>query len=441
MFLLSGLIPMEEPVNNPITTVIRRPSWVFRLFFFLGRIASNLFGVASVIFLLAVAASIPIVQFLSFGYLLEVTGRLARQRSFRDSMIGLEKASLLGGIVLGTWLTLLPVRFLSTFWLEAYLIDPTSQPTRVLRVVQVLMIVLAVGHVGSALICGGKLRYFFWPLVAPFSFAVWMARRMAGLRLFRLFLAITVGWLSPGLVDDICNAKPIGDWFLPAICWKRLRSGNVYVSRRDEVWDYVKSLNLGYYFWMGLKGFIGSFLWLLIPTTLLVAASYSEGGIAIAAGIFGVILAVPIFAFLPNLQSHFAVDGKLRRFLEVRSVFRNFGRAPFAYLIALLLMLVLALPLFFLKIEEIPHELFWTLSLVFVVFSWPARVCLGWAYRRGAKRTASRRWWIRYPIALAALPIALSFTLILTLTRYTSWNGAMSLFENHLFLLPAPFWF
>jgi hypothetical protein len=241
-------------------------------------------------------------------------------------------------------------------------------------------------------------------------------------------------------VDDLCNAKPVGDWFVPIICWKRIKAGNLYRRSRDGVWEFATRLNLVYYFQLGLKGFLGSFLWLLLPTSLLVIASYAEDGVAILSGIFGVVFAIPIFMLLPFLQAHFATDGKLKRFGEVRAVFKNFGRAPFAHLFALLLTLVLALPLFFLKIEEIPAELLWTLSVVFVVFSWPARVCVGWAYRRGAQRERASRWWVRYPVVLLGVPIALAFALILTLTRYVSWHGALSLFENHVFLLPAPFW-
>lgn len=415
-------------------------SWVFRVFGWLAWFMSRLFGMASVVFLLAVAANIPIVQFLSFGYLLEVSGRLARKQKIGNALIGLKKASVLGGAVLGAWLMLFPVRFVSKLWYDAYLIDPSSNQTLVMRVVQIALIGLVVAHICSAWFCGGKLRYFFWPLIAPFGFAIWIARIVAGSPAFKKILSIAVGWISPLLVDDICNVKPIRDWFLPAITWKKLRNGNLYVDARDRVWDFVLNLNLGYYFQLGFWGFVGTLLWLLVPTTLLVTASYTEGGLAVLTGIFGVIFAIPIFMLLPFLQAHFAKDGQVKRFLEVRSLFRNYTHAPMAHLSALFLTLLLALPLFFLKIEEIPQELLWTLSVVFVLFSWPARLLIGLAYRRAAKKEKKSRWWLSYPTIMLGMPIALAFALILTLTRYVSWNGALSLFENHVFLLPAPFW-
>ena len=170
------------------------------------------------------------------------------------------------------------------------------------------------------------------------------------------------------------------------------------------------------------------------------ASTNREGGFAVFAGVVGSLIAIPVFTLLPFLQAHYAVDGKLRRFLEVRKVIQNMGKAPLAHLIALLLTLVLALPLFLLKIEEIPRELLWTLSVVFVVFIWPAKWVTGWAYRRGTYREKRTRWFVRWPILSLCFPVSFAFVLILFFTRYVTWHGALSLLENHVFLLPAPFW-
>ncbi len=430
----------DSTANAKSMDVADARSWVFR--FGDGIVASwnFLFGIVSVIVLLAVTASIPIVQFLSFGYLLEVSGRLARGQRFRDAMIGLPKARVLGSMILGTWLCLLPVRLLSGFWFQAYLIEPTSSQTTTLRAAQLILLGLTLAHLAAAFMCGGKLRYFLWPLIAPFSFGVWTIRRLAGAPLFRKLLNLSLNWISPSLADDICQVKPIGDWFLPALGWKQLRSGGLYRRLRDRVWDFAASLRPGYYFALGAKGFLGTLLWLLLPTGLLVINSYSEGGVAVLTLLAGVLFAIPIFSGLPFLQAHFATDGKLSRFAEPRKVMRNFGQAPIAHVLALLIVLVLALPLFLLKVEQIPGDLLWSLSLIFVVFSWPARLITGWAYRRGTQKERLSRWWIRFPLYLAALPISFAFVMIFTGTRYISWHGALSLFENHVFLLPAPFW-
>jgi hypothetical protein len=96
--------------------------------------------------------------------------------------------------------------------------------------------------------------------------------------------------------------------------------------------------------------------------------------------------------------------------------------------------------LFLLKIEEVPSEFLWSLSLLFIAFGWPSRIIAGWAVGRAAKKEKPVRWWLRYPIQFFAAPIAFAFAVIFYLTRYVSWNGTLSLLENHVFLLPAPFW-
>lgn len=433
-------VAIAEIVASESTSDPLKRSWVLRTIMFLNRLISNLFGIASVVFLLAVSANIPILQFLSFGYLLEVSGRLARGQKFSAAMIGLRKASVLGSVVLGTWLMILPIRLVSNFWFEAYLIDPSSPQTQFMRGLQIVLITLVVAHIGAAWLCGGKLRYFLWPIIAPFSFAIWLARRLAGWKYFRHVLSSTTGWIAPGLAGELCNAKPVTDWFLPAIFVKRIRSGQVLETARDGVWKFFIGLNLSYYFLLGLKGFIGTFAWLIIPTLLLVTSTYQEGGVAVISGLLGALIAIPVFAMLPFLQAHFATDAELQRFLQVRKVIKNFFKAPLAHWFALLVALMLALPLFFLKVETIPSELLWILSVLFIIFTWPAKIMVGWAYGRGAKRENACQWWLRYPAAFLTMPVSFAFVMIFMLTRYISWNGALSLFENHVFLLPAPFW-
>ncbi len=442
-------VPIAEfvPSVNSATSLNARQnanparSWVFRILDILGLLLSRIFGIASIIVCAAVAANLPIVQLLSLGYLLEVSGRIARSGKVSDGLVGVSKASKIGGIIFGTWLLLIPVRFFSdSFWYEAWLIDPLSNQTVAFRITQIVLIFLTAAQIVAAWLCGGKLRYFFWQLIAPFSFALWAFRKMLGSDLTRPILSFSLNWVSPNLTDDICNAKPPQDWFVPAILSKKFRDGNVYAEIRDGLWTFIGSLNLWYYFNLGLRGLMGTVAWLFLPTLLLIAATLLEGPLAIASGLFGLLFAIPIFAILPFVQAHFARSGKLSSFLEVGTVLRFFKKAPLAHVFALLLTLAFALPLFLLKIEPVPAELLWTLSLVFIVFSWPSRIVIAWAYHRGSEKTSPGCWWIRWPLILLAIPISAAFGVILSLTRYVSWNGAWSLIENHVFLLPAPFW-
>ncbi len=53
-------------------------------------------------------AALPLVQFLSLGYLLESSARVARTGRIRDGLIGVRLAARFGGLAAGIWLSLVP---------------------------------------------------------------------------------------------------------------------------------------------------------------------------------------------------------------------------------------------------------------------------------------------------------------------------------------------
>src|SRR5438270_2680511 len=61
-----------------------------------------IFGFACLIGALAILAAIPILQFLSLGYLLEAAGRVARSGRLRDGFIGVRTMARIGGIVVAS---------------------------------------------------------------------------------------------------------------------------------------------------------------------------------------------------------------------------------------------------------------------------------------------------------------------------------------------------
>ena len=129
----------------------------------------------------------------------------------------------------------------------------------------------------------------------------------------------------------------------------------------------------------------------------------------------------------------------LHAFLEIAEVRRLSARAPFMFWLALLLTLLLAVPLFLLKVELTPAEITWLPALFFVVFGLPARMMAGWAMGRAERREAPRHFALRWLFKLAALPVVFSYVVILFLTQFISWNGTLSLLEQHAFLVPSPF--
>ena len=54
-------------------------------------------------------------------------------------------------------------------------------------------------------------------------------------------------------------------------------------------------------------------------------------------------------------------------------------------------------------------------------------------------QTIPRHWIFRVLGRMAIVVTAFFYVLVVFLAQYTSWGGASSLFEQHAFLLPAPF--
>lgn len=345
-----------------------------------------LFGAASLVGGLAILAAIPIVQFLTLGYLLEAGGRVARTGRLRDGFIGVRKAARVGSIFLGTYLMLLPMWLLSSAATSAELIDPSGPVAQQWQTGMTILTVLMGLHIAAACARGGKLRYFLWPF--------------------------NVVWLA-----------------------KRVLRGGYYTEPRDAVWDFVVSLRLPYYFWLGFRGFVGAFVWLAIPVTLLLI-----GRQAPIVGFLGGLVMAIVVLYLPFLQIHFARTGRLRSMFEVRTVREQYQRAPVAFAFWFLITLAFAIPLYLLKIEMIPREAAWLPSVVFIAFIFPARLMTGWAVARADKSLGPRFFLFRWTGRPIMFAVALFYVLIVFFTQFTSWNGIGSLYlEQHVFQLPVPF--
>jgi hypothetical protein len=395
-------VPVEEEADErPAMILIRRRaqpsrSSVVRAVGFVGRVLRAvaavlewLFGAVVLMVGLAVLAALPVLQFLSLGYLLEAGGRVARTGRLRDGFVGVRRAARWGGLVLGCWLMLLPVRLVADLARSADVIDPGGRVAGAWRGGLVVLIGLTALHVGAACARGGRLRWFFW----PFNF-VWLLRR-----LFR---------------------------------------GGYYAEARDAVWESVMALRLPYYFGLGLRGFLGALAWLVVPVTLLAIGSRPTPAAALAGWLGAIALAV-VLLYLPFLQARLAAANRLSAVFEVRAVRADFARAPWAFAFAFLVTLLFALPLYLLKIEFIAKEAAWLPSLAFIAFIFPARLLTGWALGRAAGRPQPRHWFFRWTGRLPLLPAAAFYVVVVFFTQYTSWNGVWSLYEQHAFLVPVPF--
>ncbi|HWE39900.1 MAG TPA: hypothetical protein VG406_25340 [Isosphaeraceae bacterium] len=386
MSTVIDLAEMPEPAEAPP----RRRRFLLRLLRAVGgRVASAaewLFGAVSLVLGLSILAALPILQFLSLGYFLESSARVARSGRLRDGIIGPRKAARVGGLIAGAWLATLPLWLVGSLARSADLIDPGGPVARAWRLGQILLTVLTLLHIGIACARGARLRHFLWPFSDPF----WLVRR--------------------------------------------LRRGGFYVEARDGLWEFVARLRLPQYLRLGFVGFVGTLVW-LVPPALLIAA----GGRYPALGVIGTLLLAVVVPCLPFMQVRYAVEGRATALFAPRAVRDRFRRAPWAFAFALLILLVAAIPLYLLKIELIPHDAAWLESLVFVAFLAPARLLVGWAYARAGRRYRPRHWLFRSMGRLAIIPAAMLYVLVVFLAQYTSWGGVRSLYEQHAFLLPVPF--
>ena len=348
-----------------------------------------LFGVAALIVGLAVLAALPLLQFLSLGYLLEAGARVARTGRLRDGFVGVRLAARVGGIFLGSWLLLWPARFVADLARAAQVIDPGGDIARRWRFWLLVLLAATALHIGAACARGGRLRYFLWPFNV-----VWLLRR-----LFR---------------------------------------GGYLAEARDAVWETTTALRLPYYFWLGLRGFVAALAWLVIPVTFL-ATGRLANPLAPLVGFFGGFLLAAVLLYLPFLQMRLAEVGRMSAAFDLLAVRRDFARAPWAFCLAFVVTLLSSLPLYVLKIEMMPRDAAWLASLVFIAFIFPVRLMTGWAIGRARRRDTPRHWFFRWTGRLPLLPAVAFYVVVVYFTQFTSWNGIWSLYEQHAFTLPVPF--
>lgn len=373
-------LAVAVPVAPPVVMPVRRG--------FFGTLAAGIewcFGVCALFLGLSVLAAVPVGQFLALGYLLEASGRVARSGRLRDGFIGVRTAARFGGVALAAALLWLPLYFLSIQAEAARIIDPNGRIARQWAFWLTLLATLAALHGCAALLRGGRFRHFFY----PFNL-LWLARRA-------------------------------------------LRGG-LYTEARDRLWADVVGLRLPYFFWLGVRGFVGAFLWLAIPLLLL-----AQGHRVPLVGIIGGLMLAAVVLYVPFLQVRFARDNRLRAFREFRQVRAAFRRAPLAFAFALWVHLLLAIPLYVLKIELIPRDLVFLEGLMFLLLIFPARLLGGWAYARGNRRAVPRHGFWRWAGRFVAIPVVFAYVLVVFLSQHLGWQGIGSLYEQHAFLLPVPF--
>jgi len=384
------LLPPPAPA---IATDAPRQSWFRRSIRRSAGWIRNGFRSFWLITLLALMTALPIIQLIAFGYLLDVAGRLAKGGNLRDALDWLRPAGQLGLAILATLLVSLPIGLLGHWATVGEVISPGSPQARAMRSGAILLVVVGTLHLAWALARGGRWWHYLWPQPLRFLREAWRPRTWAD------------------------AADRGAEWF-----------GEWQFGRR---------------FWLGLRGAIATLIWLLPATVIILANRHGQSGLAgLIGGLAFLALGITLL-YLPMLQAHFAAQGRFAAMFEVRKIRGDFRRAPWAWLAALILTLVvLPIPLYLLKIEPPPPELVWLPTWLFIAFMLPARIACGLALRRAGHRPEPQGWpaaLSRWLVRSLTIPVVAVYLLFVFLSQYTSWDGLQTWVHQHAVLVPAPF--
>ena len=355
--------------------------------------ARALFSFTSLIVLLALMSAIPLVQLIAFGYLLNVAGTLARGATLRHSMPQLQQAGQIGLTSLVVMVAALPIQLLAHWESVATIIDPGSAKAAMLRAAALGASLLAITYLMWAWARGGCLKHYLWPEPIRFLNEFWRPSTWADLP--------------------------------------------------DRLWDFTRSLRLRYYFWLGLRGTIGTLIWLIPAFVIVGAFREGETGWAGLIGFLALIALGTSMLYLPMLQVHFAAENRIGALFDVRQIREDFRSAPWAWLAAMVVALILTpIPLYLLKIEATPQEVMWLPCLVFVMFILPARIATGLAIRRARRQVCSPSGWgtfSRWTVRLTMPWVVGLYLTFVYVSQYTSWDGLATWFQQHAILIPVPF--
>ncbi len=293
------------------------------------------------------------------------------------------------------------------------------------------------------------------PVLGALSLAVWVL--VAPLRLMS-DAAADARIIDPGSFWDI--GLRLGVWGTCALLiWPLVLA--LLVLWRSGYWEraacaiesFIAGFRLRHHAWLGFRGFVGAFLWLVVPTAFF-AIARKTNGVAILVTLFGGLLLVIVLSWLPFLQAHFAAENRFGAMFELRRVRKLYRNSPLCWLLSVVLTLVLALPLYLAKVVIPPADALWLVNWLFIVSIYPVKVLTGWAYHRAVAREqramsvalefntlprphAFFAW--RWLCWLLMYPLLGMFVFILFFTQFIGEHGKGVLFEHHAFLLPVPF--
>jgi len=357
---------------------------------FAGWVIQGLFGLASLLFFLAVLAAIPVVNILALGYLLDAEGRVARTGKITQGFPLFPQAKRLGGIMIGVVLFLLPLKYLGSFTTDAAIIDPHSTSTQLFGLVTLFAAMVVFVHLLFALGRGGSLSCFFRPIK-------------------------NVRWM-------------IG----------QLRSRNYLVQASASVREFVKSLRLVKNFKLGFWGVLGVLMWTFFPTLLFAFADSTEG-FQVFVTVIGGFLLMLVATWLPILQAGYASEGKFSAYRQLKQTRLLFRRTPMLWTLAFLVGYALSLVLYLFKIVAPPQDGLWMMTIVFITAIYPARIFIAWVYARAKRIETVPHFLWRWLWSLTTVALCGFYIFLLFFARDIGANGKLVLYEQPLLMIPSPF--
>lgn len=376
-FSFDSLPAFPHPLRHPIRALF----WIIEL----------LFGLVSLVVMLAVLAAIPLLNFLAFGYLLEAEGRVVRTGKLRYGFPLLPLAPKLGSMALGIWLWMWPIRWITDAAADAELIAPDSSVSHAWRVAKLVVSAGIAVHLILALARGGG----FWCFFRPIKNTRWL----------------------------------IG----------QLRAGTYYPTAATAIHEFLVALKLRHHFWLGLGGFLGAFVWLFLPTVLFASMQSTQKPVQILLTLLGGFLLILVLSWTPFLQALFAAENRLSAFRQLSRVRESYRRAPILCFLSIVVLYTLTLPLYLTKVAVPPRDAIWMVTPLFIVTIYPARLLIGWSLGRALRCDQRRTFFLRWPLGMLLVPLLAVYLFFLFFTPAIGAYGRRVLFEHHALLLPTPF--
>jgi hypothetical protein len=272
-------------------------------------------------------------------------------------------------------------------------------------------------------------RAFSAELIAAGSETARSARRWAQIGSLLIFGHVCIAWLKGARIRDFLQPW-LSAWWVLAGLWDRRR----FVTSISNAVDRMLDLNVPGFFWLGLRGYLGSVCWLMLPV-LLIALGPKHPAI----GFIGAWALLVVLFRLPIMQVRFAQTQSMSAFMQFREASRMARSAPLLWTLAVAGLVVLAIPLYVFKVEPLPSGLWWLASLFFVAFMLPAKLIAGFVVGVAQRQNGLPTRWFRWGLHLIAIPVGALYVGWAFLTPYIGFHGVLqSLFDQHAFLLPAP---